>query len=96
MRAATSDLKRVGKGKEVQGSHSRPSSCRQHHPLGHTPALDAYRDAERTLADALEAVRQDMLTLDVLDGLCARLDALPALSAGDPLLSMGCATTEMH
>ncbi len=25
-----------------------------------------------------------------------RLDALPALSAGDPLLSRGCATAELH
>ncbi len=25
-----------------------------------------------------------------------RLDALPALSAGNPLLSMGCATAELH
>ena len=55
-----------------------------------------FRDAERTLSEALEAVRQDMLIVGMLDDLSARLDALPALPAGDPLLSMGCATTEMH
>ena len=55
-----------------------------------------YTDAEYTLVNAFEAVRQDTPTLDLLDGLCARLDALPALCAADPLLTMGCATTEMH
>lgn len=64
--------------------------------MGHMPEVDVYTDAERTLVNAFEAVRQDTLTLYLLDGLCARLDALPTLCAADPLLTMGCATTVMH
>ncbi|KAK9821981.1 hypothetical protein WJX81_001302 [Elliptochloris bilobata] len=48
-----------------------------------------YPMAEKVLVDALEAVRQDSLTHDMLASLCTRLDSLPHLPAADPLKDIG-------
>ena len=55
------------------------------------PRLTSLSLANEALKDALEAVRQDTLTHELLESMCARLEDLPPLAAADPLQGLPCA-----
>lgn len=60
-------------------------------PRDFNPRVAFYSLASGALERALEAVRQDSLTHELLENVCARLESLPPLAAADPLQGLPCA-----
>ena len=60
-------------------------------PRDFDPRTAFYSLASDALDAALEAVRQDSLTHELLEAACARLEELPRLAAADPLQGLPCA-----
>lgn len=56
------------------------------------PPVSLYSLAVTVLEGAVEGVRQDSLTHELLERTCARLGRLPKLAAADPLRNPRCAS----